>query len=177
LKWIVFALAALAVVFFGIRALLRFLANFTGWAKGLLNAWQNLWQSLFGWLSPSAGAGEPALDRESRPVPRPFALFRNPFSDGTANRYSPEELVRYSFEALEAWAWEQHLGRQADDTPLEFADRIAMETPPLAADCRRLAALYARAAYARGRLPNSCLESLRKFWQKLDNVVQAPLSA
>jgi len=174
LKWIVFALAALVVALFAFRAMLRFLANFTGWAQVLLNAFQNLWQSLFGWITPSAPAEEAACELELRPVPRPFASFRNPFATGMASQKSPEELVRYSFEALEAWASEHGLRRQADDTPLEFADRIALETPALAVDGRRLAALYARAAYARGRLPNTCLETVRRFWQKLQNIVHAP---
>lgn len=168
LKWIIFAIAALVVAFIVLRALLQFLANFTGWARGLLNALQGLWQALFGWLGPAAvpGESEEPARPERRPVP--FAAFRDPFLDGSGGRQSPEELVRYSFHALEAWAREQDLGRQADDTPFEFADRIALNVPgPLAADCRRLAALYARAAYARGPLPASCEGVLRQFWRHL----------
>ncbi len=168
LKWIIFALAALVVAFIVLRALLQFLANFTGWARGLLNALQGLWQTLFGWLGPAAAPSEPEESDQPERRRVPFAAFRDPFLDGSGGRQSPEELVRYSFHALEAWAREQDLGRQADDTPLEFADRVALNVPdPLAADCRRLAALYARAAYARGPLPASCEAMLRQFWRHL----------
>jgi hypothetical protein len=90
---------------------------------------------------------------------------------------SPEELTRYSFEALEAWAWEQGLGRQDDDTALEFVDRLGLDHPKLVGDSRKLAALYARAAYARGRLPSSTLDTLRHFWERLESIHTATSAA
>jgi hypothetical protein len=174
LKWLVFTILALVVAFVVLRAVVKFLANFTGWAKGLLAALEKLWQGLFGWWG--AKPEEDVAVEEPAPVrrPRPFASFHNPFTDGTSGRRSPEELVRYSFEALEAWAWEHGLGRQTDDTPLEFAERVAAETPGLENSGRRLAALYARAAYARGRLPESCQGMVRQFWRDLDEVNATP---
>ena len=47
LKWIVFALLILAVIYFVMREGLKFLANFTDWAKNLLNALSSLWANLF----------------------------------------------------------------------------------------------------------------------------------
>src|SRR5205085_1019635 len=47
LKWIVIGAVILLVAFFGVRALLQFLANFTSWARNLLAAWNKLlawWQ-------------------------------------------------------------------------------------------------------------------------------------
>jgi hypothetical protein len=177
LKWLVFAMIAIIVAFIVLRAILKFLANFTGWAHGLLNALQGLWQGLFGWLSPTPSAAEPEEPAllERRHVP--FAAFGNPFLDGSTGRQTPEDLVRYSFRALEAWAWEYDLGRQADDTPLEFADRVALNVPDaLAADCRRLAVLYARAAYSRQPLPESCLAVLQQFWRHLTEQSRVSLS-
>jgi hypothetical protein len=174
LKWVVFAILALVVGFVVFRALLKFLANFTGWAKRLLASLEKLWQALFGWWGQAKV--EEIEEEVATPVrrPRPFASFTNPFIDGTARQRSPEELVQYSFEALEAWAWEQGLGRQADDTPLAFAERIAFETPGLENSGRRLAALYARVAYARGRLADSSQGVVRQFWHDLEKVTQTP---
>jgi hypothetical protein len=176
LKWVVFAILALVVGFVVLRAVLKFMANFTGWAKRLLAALEKLWQGLFGWWGQQAE--EKVEEEERAPVRRlrPFASFTNPFADGTAGQRSPEELVRYSFEALEAWAWEHGLGRQEDDTPLEFAERVAFETPGLENSGRRLAALYARAAYARGRLADSCQGAVRQFWQDLEKIIATPVS-
>ena len=74
-------------------------------------------------------------------------------------------------------ARERDLGRQPGETPLEFADRVGGEVPSLEADLRRLAALYARAVYARGGLPSNSVEVLRQFWQRLETVADQPLSA
>ena len=94
-----------------------------------------------------------------------------------AYQRSPEELVRYSFEALQALAWERGVGRNPDETPLEFAARLGADLPAVESEARRLVALYARAAYARGRLPTSCLPAVRQFWQCLEGAAESPLSA
>src|SRR5262249_2836606 len=175
LKWIVFGILGLIVLFFLLRAGLRFLANFTSWAKNLLNALQNLWNSLFGQRQSreeEAAAGEEA---ERRPRPRPFAFFRNPFLDGRAERLSADDLAIYSFAALESWAWEQDLGRQPDETPIEFADRVSAEVPTLEAEATRLAGLYARVAYARGAQAAGSLALLRQFWERLERAAEKPL--
>jgi hypothetical protein len=178
LKWVVFALVALVVGFIVLRALLRFLSNFTDWAKRLLAALQGLWDALFGWIWRDSFSEEKKAEpvAPARP-PRPFASYRNPFWDGGSNQTSPEALVRYSFEALEAWAREHALPRGAEETPLEFGLRLGEEVPGLAEQARGLTVLYARAAYARGRLPVSCVDSVRQFWQRLEEIQEAPLSA
>jgi hypothetical protein len=175
LKWVVFGLGAIVTGIVVLRAVLRFLANFTGWARGLLAMLEGLWQSLFSWLQPAPSKTR-AVHEEApgAPPPRPFDSFRNPFwsKDGR----SPGELIRYSFGALEAWARERGWPRQADETPLEFADRLGGEVPALAEDVRRLTILYARTAYSRGALPASALDVLRRFWQQLESQERAPAS-
>jgi hypothetical protein len=168
LKWIVFALIALVAGFFVIRALLRVLANFSGWAKGLSEALEKLWASLFGWLSIAPKPDTPADEEDAKPAPRPFSSYANPFHSGGGQ--SPEELVRYSFEALVAWAYEQGIERTDDDTAFEFAERIGLDVPDLGKDARRLASLYARAAYGRSRLQPAAADVVRQFWERLDSV-------
>jgi hypothetical protein len=164
LKWIVYIILALV----GIYVLIRVLANFTTWARGLLNALQNLWQSLFGWRSRGARAEGATLTADGfRPPPRPFSSYPNPFANGTAGDFAPDELVCYSFEALEAWAHERGMGRQQDETPIEFAERLGGRLPALEAPAGRLALLYARVAYGQGSLPAASVEAVRQLWQKL----------
>jgi hypothetical protein len=170
LKWIVFIIIGLIVAFFLVRALLRFFTNFTDWAHGLSATLERLWRGLFGWWNPRPDTAGDEREQAERRLPRPFSAFHNPFHSGMGG--SPEELVRYSFEALEAWAWEHGLARDGDDTPLEFADRVGMEVSELGADARHVAALYARAAYARGRLSPSSMDVLRQFWQRLETIDQ-----
>ena len=176
LKWVVFAVLALAALFFVLRSGLRWLANFTNWAKRLLDALEAWWRSLFGRRTERV-AQSVIIEQEYRPPPRPFSSFANPFLDGSAEQQSPAELVRYSFEALEAWARDHGLERPANETPIEFVERLAGEVPPLEGDARRLVALYAHAAYAGAKLSPQCLEPLRQFWEKLEAVAEAPMSA
>jgi Domain of unknown function (DUF4129) len=177
IKWIIFAVLAIAVVVLVLRSGLQYLANFTDWAKRLLAAWQAWWDRLFGKRTARAGTEAAAeMETPGRTV-RPFAYFGNPFHDGRADQLSPDELARYSFDALQSWAWERSLGRQAEETPSEFASRLGGEVPALESDVRRLALLYGRVAYARGRLTPSSIEPLRQFWQTLESVQEKPLSA
>jgi hypothetical protein len=175
LKWIVFAVLALIVVIVILRQGLSFLANFTTWARNLLNALHALWARLFG-----GGVTQPKEEPsivEPELVLRPFAAFHNPFRDGSAAKRSPRELVRYSFAALQAWAFERGLARADDETPLEFANRLGEELPALDEDVRKLAILYARVVYARGSLPAGSPAIVEQFWNQLEAMVEQPMSA
>jgi hypothetical protein len=178
LKWVVFAVFALVVAFLVLRGVLQFLANFTNWARDLLKTLRSLWEGLFGWLGYREDREkETGEDVVQAPPPRPFASYTSPFRDGSADRLPTEKLVRYAFEAFQAWAWERDLGRRPDETPLEFAGRVGMEVPGLEADAGRLAVLYARVLYARGPLPASARAAVEQFWQRLEAVAEQPLSA
>ncbi|HJT77208.1 MAG TPA: DUF4129 domain-containing protein, partial [Gemmataceae bacterium] len=156
LRWLVFAVFALVVLVLVLRGALQFLANFTNWARDLLESLRSWWQALFGWWPQGGGADTAAEEvREPAAPPVPFSAFRNPFHDGRAGQMSMPKLIRYSFEALEAWARERGVGRRPDETVLEFAARLGEEVPALEADARRLAALYAHVLYGRGPLPRN----------------------
>jgi hypothetical protein len=77
-------------------------------------------------------------------------------------------MVRYTFEALEAWARDRAQPRPLDETPIEFTDRLALDHAELRDHFRRLAILHARATYARGPLPANALAILEQCWQALE---------
>jgi hypothetical protein len=176
LKWIVFAVIALAVLFVLLRSGLQFLANFTDWARRLLDALRNFWANLFGSRRQTIEQPAQAEQQEQMLRERPFASFRNPFAGGRSKMTQPE-LIRYTFAAAQAWARERDLGRQAAETPLEFAGRVGGEVPALEKELHQLVVLYARAVYARGNLPSDSMEVLQQFWQRLEAVAEQPLSA
>jgi hypothetical protein len=176
LKWVVGIIAGVVVLFILLRAGLKFLANFTHWARGLLAALQAFWHGLWGWGSRGQGGHGEEHPDEAAP-PAPFASFRDPFVYGQADRMTHFQLVRYTFEALQAWAAERGLGRQAGETPFEFAQRVGEEVPALEAGLRQLANIYAQVAYARGSLTRACREPLRRFWQTLVDAAERPMSA
>lgn len=171
LKWIVFAALGLIVLFVVFRHGLQFLANFMPWARNLLAAIDAWLKGLFGRREPrvkESKANETVPPVEAR---APFAAYANPFTDGTSEGRSPEDLVRYSFQAFEAWAGDQDLPRPADETPLEFAARIGDQFVWLRPDSRKLALLVARMSYAQGNLPANCKVTLEQFWDRLTSGV------
>jgi hypothetical protein len=177
LKWIVFGILAVVVVIFLLRGGLRYLANIFDWARRLLESLRAFWEGLFGRRQAEAApAGEGAVE-ERRAEPRPFRYYRNPFSNGRAEGMSPAELIRYSFEAMEAWAFEHDLPRMTDETPIEFADRVGGDVPALEGEAKKLAALYARVLYAKGGLPANWRAVVEEFWEKLEAVAEQPMSA
>lgn len=127
---------------------------------------RNLWAMLFGG-KPKA-ADETAEEEKPKPRPeRPFTDYVDPFAAGLAARYAPDELVRYTFEATEAWARENGCHREPDQTPNEFAARIGGHVESLRPGAIALARLYCQAAYAPGSLAHEALTPLADFWRRL----------
>lgn len=160
-KWLVWALIALAVVAAVVLFVLKWLAPFTDWAKNLL-AWLS---GLFG-RKPKADRGRASGDVPASPAayrPPPFASFSNPFADGSARRRDGGELVAYTFAAFDAWAWERDAGREPNETPAEFARRH-----PDVAGAARLADLLGRSLYSPAPLPGDTPKVLAAFWAELE---------
>jgi hypothetical protein len=171
LKWVVLAIFIVVILFFVLRALLLFLANFTSWARNLLDFFRDLWQRLGGGPGSAVAGDEPQRATVRRV---PFRMFSDPFASRQAPRMSPAELVRYTFEALEAWAADRALARRPGETPLEFAERLTEEVPQLEDEARQLATWYASVAYARQPLADDCLQPLRELWQALIRTARQP---
>jgi len=97
LKWIVFALVAVAVVVFLLRGGLRYLANFFDWARRLLEALQAFWDGLFGRREAAAEylddlAEEIRLVAARLDPARPVAQLH--LGGGTPTFLPPEQLRR-----------------------------------------------------------------------------------
>jgi hypothetical protein len=168
LKWIVFVVVAVVAIAFVLGGGLRYLANFSEWAQRLLAAWRRFWAALFGGLPGKVPVHD--ADAHTGQAPRrPFQAFSNPFLDGRADALPPADLVRHSFEALEAWAQECDLGRGAVETPIEFTDRLAGEAPGLEEQTKRLGVLYACVLYARGTMPPDWRTAAEEFWKQLES--------
>ncbi|MBX9623689.1 MAG: DUF4129 domain-containing protein [Gemmataceae bacterium] len=175
-KWIVLAIVVVLILVGIALAVLNYLAPFTDWARRLLDALRNWWANLFGRANRERErAGEPEAARPTRPPP--FTAFSDPFADGTAAGRDPAELVAYTFAALDSWAWDRGHGRRADETPLEFAARLAGEYPDIGADVRRLAGRYARVAYSEGPLPGDTRRMLEEVWDQLVHGVAVAVAA
>ena len=79
----------------------------------------------------------------------------------------PEELVRYTFAAFEAWANDRGKPRAIDCTPQELVRRTLAADTPMFASAHRLTRLYSEAAYAPFRIPRESTNELRTLWQQM----------
>jgi Domain of unknown function (DUF4129) len=171
LKWAFFILIGLIVIAFLFRGVLRHLGQFMPWARNLLDALHAWWARFWGKKE------EVVTDVEIVPVkprPRPFTSFTNPFADGTGEGRAVEELIEYSFTALESWAFDRNHPRRPDDTPLEFGSRLSNMFPGLQGQAQKLAVLVVRLAYANGTLPPEARQTLEFFWDHLTASMPAP---
>ena len=166
-QWLLYGALALLAIFavWWNHKLLAALGNFGQWLA-------DFWRHLLAAAASDAGADEDQAGSGKAPLPR-FADFRDPFAEGIAGRYRPEELVRYTFEALEAWARDHGHPRAPEQTPHEFTRRLVSQVSLLADDAGRLADLYCQVAYAPGTLPAAQVARLSHLWQKLRTAADA----
>jgi hypothetical protein len=147
----------------------------------LMSAWQKLLAELSElwdwWLGKKkAGPESAAALVEVAPPPRTFASFTDPFLSGDAHGMSWPQLVRYTFEALEAWGREQACARSSGQTPHEFALALAGTQPQVASGAQMLAVWYGQLAYAPKAAAPSSIEPLRQLWATLAERRQAAAS-
>jgi hypothetical protein len=76
-------------------------------------------------------------------------------------------LVRYSFEAFEAWAREHGCPRAPEQTPYEFARAISLRERSLGRSALQLAELFNVSAYAGQSADAGSVASLQQFWAAL----------
>ena len=157
-KWIVYGLIAAVAIFLIIR-------NWAAISRFLLNLWHEL-LSIFG-RRPGATAEASVAAQDTAAPPQPFSAYSNPFQTGAARKKSPSELVRYTFEALQAWATENNCPREPNQTPIEFGQQLRAYKVPCAAEGQEVSQLYAEIAYASHRPGAESLPVLEKLWRKM----------
>jgi hypothetical protein len=155
----------LALAAAALYVLIRYWREICTGFRQLLDSLRDFWGRLFGGRAKPTAAAQAEAPAEARR--RPFASFTDPFLSGSAGRMSAEDLVGYSFAALEAWAYERGHARRADETPLEFAERLGHAAPQAAPQVREMAGWYARVAYARQQLTPAGHDALRRLWLAL----------
>lgn len=153
--------------------LFRYRRELIASVKKFIAELRSFWHWLWGQRADSTQESTEVVTDEAPRIYRPFASYRNPFNAGASDQWSVEQLVCYSFDALEAWAREHGRARQEHQTPNEFTRMLVTRGNPLTPSVRRIGRLYSQAAYAPGQLSRSCLEDVRKFWQALPNAVPA----
>jgi hypothetical protein len=160
-KFIFYLLIALVVLFFAFK-----------YRNEIINAIISLIRDIRAWLAglfgrrPDVETGEEAPASPTRRR-RTFAEFRDPFVTGQHQQISPVELVRYTFEAFEAWAGDHGHQRSPDQTPHELVQCVLAKQSPMYDEARRLAALYGEAAYSAATVSREAAASLRTLWSMM----------
>ena len=163
LTWAFQAILAAAAVY----ALWRWRREVLEALRQSLRQWREFWQRLWAKTRKRATAEDAGPNQPQGTPLAAFSAFVDPFAEGSSQCYTPEELVRYTFAALEAWARQRGSPRQPDQTPDEFARRLAVGDPPLAEPVRYLANVYAQAAYAPQALRKVKAAPLEELWRYL----------
>jgi hypothetical protein len=134
---------------------------------GFVQAIQDLLARLLGGRFPATANVTPASSAPVQTPPRPFAAFPDPFASGAARQLDPRELVIYTFRALEAWGREHDCPRMDDQTPHEFAGRLALAAEDVGREATRLADLYCAVAYSNLPLVPAHVGRLENLWKIL----------
>jgi hypothetical protein len=98
---------------------------------------------------------------------RTFAEFKDPFASGRHQQIAPVELVRYTFEAFEAWAGDRGRPRTPDQTPQELVRGALAPQTPMYAKARQMVQLYSEAAYASATISRESAAGLQSLWQMM----------
>jgi len=135
----------------------------------ILTALSRLWAAirnfvanLLGLFRPSVAVPPPVAKRSELPL---FKTFKNPFLTGGDRVWSPEQLIVYSYEALQSWALEKESPKGSPRTPREFCRQLGEEIPDAAAALEHLAFLYGHVAYGASVPGNFNREHLRLIWE------------
>ena len=101
------------------------------------------------------------------PKAQPFKRFKNPFLTGGDRIWSPEQLIIYSYEALQSWAVDQVENKGSPQTPRELCEQLGEELPEAKAELDHLAYLYVHVVYGASLPPSYDPEKLRRVWAYL----------
>jgi hypothetical protein len=131
----------------------------------ILRQLREFWARLFGGGATAAASDDSAATVAVRR--RAFREFTDPFATGRHRNMAPAELVRYTFEAFEAWCGDRGRPRTPDQTPQELVRGALAPQTPMYAQARQLAQIYSEAAYSAGNVSREAAAGLQGLWQMM----------
>jgi hypothetical protein len=164
-KMIAYILLGVAIAYFAWR-------NWPAIVRAFLEIVQmirDLIARLFGAKAAATVGSDVESSAPKAPPRRSFSEYTDPFLSGRDRQTSPNELVRYTFEAFEAWSGDRGQARSPEQTPQEFVRLAAPPASPLHEEARRLLQLYSAAAYASASIPRDAAAGLRQLWHLMQS--------
>ena len=141
--------------------------------KNFLEEFKSFWERLFGRKSNEETESAAAIHKRDARTIR-FSEFGDPFLAGQVEQWDPEQVVEYSFRAMEAWGRDNTCPREPEQTPHEFAAEISALVPKMKRDASRLADLYCQIAYAPGTITRDDIAQLKRLWELMRTTSVAP---
>ncbi len=132
---------------------------------------KSLWQSLWGFIGGDREKEEgphPTLDTPGKKQIVAFSSFNNPFQ-GQGRSHSPAQIVRVTFDALEAWAREHGCERGSQDTPEEFLSKLAHSHQIQRDSLMKLSLHYNKIAYANWNLTATEVAAHESLWRWMND--------
>ncbi len=164
-KWLIYGLIFAGIAVFAYRHRRELLKGL----KQLLTALKEMLASLMFWRrTPEEEVAHFKTFADTN-RPEPFSSFANPFKTGQAQNASPEQIISYTFQALQAWANDRQCPRLSDQTPLEFARDLAARAPFIGDDAHAIAQLYTRIAYAGFHPTEESLVYVEQLWSEMES--------
>jgi len=164
----ILALIALAALL--LWALIRYRKVLADMLRSLMNSIREFFRKLLSIRWRRKSKKEPVA-ADPVPVLEPFATYENPFATGKDKAWSSERLLSYTYEAVCAWAKEQHIAMRPQETPREFCLRLLGNFPDFGEDLEQFSTYYTHLAFAQ-RLPRDFeTDSLRRLWQSLGDAI------
>lgn len=144
---------------------------FFRYRAAIWQALQNIWAGILKFFNDLLGMFQPSTTSvAAAPAPAkvvPFKRFKNPFLTGSDRVWPPEQLIIYSYDALQSWAREQTAPAESPQTPRELCEQLGEEIPDVHVELNHLAYLYGNVVYG-GSLPSGYdPEKLRRIWSYL----------
>ena len=166
-QWVGPAVKAAFYIIIGGVALFFLIKHHKAILAGLKKFWEDL-LAMFGKRKrdPKAKAVAPTPDEPIKPE-KPFRKYQNPFVTGMVNREPIEAIVNYSYRAMEAWAYEQDLPRQANETPNEYGEWLSENAIQISEFAPQMAQIYSAVAYTHEDAPDDSLEVIKGLWNRM----------
>ena len=93
-----------------------------------------------------------------------FKRFKNPFLTGGDRIWPPEQLIVYSYEALQSWAIDKVDSKGSPQTARELCEQLGTELPEAKTELDHLAYLYGHVVYGTTLPASYDPEKLRRIW-------------
>ena len=164
LRWLFFAAIAAGLGYLAYRYRREL-------AEGFRQLWAELkriWEALFG-----RGKTEFSPTKEIR-LRKSFADYTDPFASGRAKNMSPEQLLAYSFNAMEAFARDRGIERLVEETPHEFVARMT-GFPEIQNVAKSFVDQYGLSVFGGRRANRDTFLVCQRLWQTMSNA--APIRA